>query len=485
MFILDSTGKSLKANLVVAATTTNPDFAVAWADSNGTTFVGGSTEGAFNGNVDVTLAAAPASGTQRFVKYARIYNRDSAAVTINIKYDTNGTQRILQRVVLGSGETWTPDSSFDAYGNLKQSATVGAAFSITGFTGTILGTAQTSLTINGLGFFGMMTVRFTFGTTIADVSVMPLSATQLTVVVPNTIYNLAAGTTGVITLIDTAMRQSNGIATSIGSYPTGGNVVISGNYRTHSFVTSGTFQITTWVPPSIEVLVVAGGAAGGSHHGGGGGAGGIVYDTNLTGLTVNSYAIVVGGGGASVSGNSPGAAGNNGTNSTAFGLVAVGGGGGGHYSNVPGSNGGSGGGGGGYTGPGGTTNQTATMASSGTRTVYGNNGGARTGAGSNTNGGGGGAGGVSTSSAGGPAQLFSNFTSFGGYNGYFGGGGGGGNDGTGTSGGGAGAGAGGNSTQPGISAAVNTGSGGGGSGGGGGAASGTGGSGIVLIRYSI
>lgn len=118
--ILDSTLKTLKVNMSGAAATTNPDFVVAYADNNGSSFSEGSNDGALNGTTDVTVAAAPASGYRRVIKSVFIENKDTAAVTITVKYDNNGTQRTIAKVTLQVGDTWTTDGSYDTSGSLKQ-----------------------------------------------------------------------------------------------------------------------------------------------------------------------------------------------------------------------------------------------------------------------------------------------------------------------------------------------------------------------------
>ena len=57
---------------------------------------------------------------------------------------------------------------------------------------------------------------------------------------------------------------------------TGGSIATSGDYKIHSFTSSGTFEITTLGDDAVvEYLVIAGGAGGGAgwNSGGGGGAG--------------------------------------------------------------------------------------------------------------------------------------------------------------------------------------------------------------------
>lgn len=122
MIILDATTKTIKVNMTGAAATTNPDFAVAYADNTGSAFTEGALDGALNGVTDVTVVSAPAASTRRIIKDIRIENRDTASVTLNIKYDNNATQRTLARVTLEIGDTWTLAGAYSTNGGLKSTA---------------------------------------------------------------------------------------------------------------------------------------------------------------------------------------------------------------------------------------------------------------------------------------------------------------------------------------------------------------------------
>ena len=354
MYVLDSTTKTIKVAMSAAAATTNPDFTVAYADNNGTVFTEGATDGVLSGTTDVTVCAAPAASTRRIVKAMTINNRDTAAVTLYIKYDNNGTQRRLTTVTLSVGETWTMDGAYDAYGNFKQSASAGAILSITGFSGNIYYQLPTSMTISGLGFNGLMTVRFSFGGTVADVSVTPSNTTTLNVNMPSTIYNLANSPSGTVTLIDSANRQSNAISTYVYTVPTGGIVSTSGSYKIHTFTSTSTFTTGSYTPVGgYEVLVVAGGGPGGASANvlGGGGAGGLAYFASRALLSSTAYTVTIGAGG------SPGS---NGSNSSLGTDVQTVGGGRGAVENGSGFSGGSGGGGSYTTQAGGSSTQALT-----------------------------------------------------------------------------------------------------------------------------
>jgi hypothetical protein len=259
--------------------------------------------------------------------------------------------------------------------------------------------------------------------------------------------------------------NSQGASSSVYPTATGGTITTDGDYKVHTFNSSGTFEVTSGVG-TIDSLIIAGGG-GGSGYGAGGGAGGMLY-TLGSGVSVNTYTVTVGAGGA---GGTPGS---NGSNSSLIGgaisLTATGGGGGG--TDLVSNNGGSGSGGSyGLAGGTGTVGQ-------------GNNGG---GSANNANvpgGGGGGAGAVGGTGAGSVAGNGGNglSNSITGSAVTYAGGGGGGTAGGGTNGSGGTGGGGAGAASGATAGTANTGGGGGGVGGGGGA---NGGSGVVIIRYQF
>lgn len=145
--VLDTTTKTIQVAMSGAAATANPDFTAAFADNNGTSFVEAASDGALSGSTDVVVVAAPASGFRRIIKKIFIENKDTAAVTITVKYDNNGTQRTIAKVTLQVGDTWTTDGTFDTNGALKQTLGSVNLNSVTGTLGVANGgTGLTSLT---------------------------------------------------------------------------------------------------------------------------------------------------------------------------------------------------------------------------------------------------------------------------------------------------------------------------------------------------
>ena len=273
---------------------------------------------------------------------------------------------------------------------------------------------------------------------------------------------------------------------------TGGTITTSGNYKIHSFTSSGCFVVSSVsnLGHTATYLVVAGGGGGGAGNnpegGGGGGAGGLRTnypspDTGGTPLTASTYPITVGGGGGSCAGN-----GVRGSNSVFSVITSTGGGGGSLNPASTQTPGGSGGGAGAGTGNAnvyGTGNTPPVSPSQGNPGGAGGNGGS----GHYASGGGGGKGASGTNSVpgqSGPGGAGEANSITGSSVTYAGGGGGGAGHPPGThlagSGGPGGGGAGG---PNGAGTAGTTNLGGGGGGSSGSANGANGGSGIVIIRY--
>ena len=259
---------------------------------------------------------------------------------------------------------------------------------------------------------------------------------------------------------------------------TGGTITTDGDYKVHTFNSSGTFAPTSVSGMGVvEYLVIAGGGGGGGNSaasgGGGGGAGGFRTAIGFA-VSVQNYTVTVGAGGSNEA---------NGSNSVFGTITSIGGGRGAQGSSGdPGQAGGSGGGG----------SRNSTTAGGAGTAGQGFAGAAGATGGGDGNGGGGGAGAVGAGGASGVVGgaggvgLASSITGTSVVR--AGGGGGGGydsdNGGAGGTGGG-GRGANGQS-ENGTAGTANTGGGGGGGGdegGGAGTLGGAGGSGVVIIRY--
>jgi hypothetical protein len=293
---------------------------------------------------------------------------------------------------------------------------------------------------------------------------------------------------------------------------TGGTITTSGDYKIHTFTSSGTFTVTQVGNPigsdTVDYLVTAGGGGGGSKRGGGGGAGGfresvpnpaawtaspLANPGGSLPVSAQGYPVTVGGGGAGQTGtNADNAPGGNSVFST---ITSTGGGRANRYNPSPSSttlNGQPGGSGGG-AGRGENPHGNASGGSGNTPSVspsQGFDGGAAPN--SVPKGGGGGGGATAVGQTRGPSQNGTNggagaTSSISGSSVTRAGGGAGGTDTTSNSGGTGGSGGGGPSsgTNPGTNGTANTGGGGGGGYDAPTTTGGTGGSGVVVIRYKF
>ena len=246
--------------------------------------------------------------------------------------------------------------------------------SINSITGEIYNTLSSSLTFSVNNATDTVDVDFlnSGGTVIETVASIAVSSGSFTISVPSSVYNQSTGSTITITVKNQdGTPSSNNIIKTVIGIPSGGTITTSGNYRIHTFLSSGNFVVPTGFSTNIETLIVAGGGGGGIHSGGGGGGGGLLYYVSETPKTPNggaisvgagTHSVIVGAGAAQTTGQysnstivgqitttGQGASGYNGGNSSlnisgGSTYTAIGGGGGGYF-NTGGHAGGCGGGG--------------------------------------------------------------------------------------------------------------------------------------------
>lgn len=159
MLRLTSTTEKIQAVLSGAITTTQPQAVVCYSDQTTGSYAGGKQVTALNSTTDVDILAAPAASTIRDVDYISIFNRDSASITVTVKYDISATDSIIITVTLQTLETlqyvhgsgW---ACIDAQGRFKTGAsfsgTLTAANGGTGFSSYTVGDilyADTSSTL--------------------------------------------------------------------------------------------------------------------------------------------------------------------------------------------------------------------------------------------------------------------------------------------------------------------------------------------------
>lgn len=206
--VLDGTAISIQVAMSTSAATTNPTFVATYADNAGSGITEGATDGVLNGSTDVTVVPAPTGSNRRVIKDITIYNGDSAAVTVFVKYDNNATQRTLAKVVLQVGDTWTTDGTFDTNGNLKTVAgTVNLATQVSGTLPVANGgTGATTLTgvLKGNG-----TSAFTAATAGTDYLAPPSGTAILKANSGGALANATAGTDYLAPPSGTAILKAN------------------------------------------------------------------------------------------------------------------------------------------------------------------------------------------------------------------------------------------------------------------------------------
>jgi hypothetical protein len=240
MIVLDTTSKSITIVMSGAAATTNPSYTTAYADNNGTSFTEGASDGVLNGTTAVTAVSAPAASTRRIVNTITVENNDTAAVTITVGYLNTASTRVIAKVTLQVGDTWTTTGAYDTNGNLKQS--MGIVNLATQVTGTLPiangGTGLTSTPTNGQLDIGNGT-----GFTRAALT----AGTGITVTNGAGSISIAATSTGTVTSIAT----NNGL--------TGGTITTSGTIGIDIY--NGT--TAAYTSYAIGTTIMGGGSAGG------------------------------------------------------------------------------------------------------------------------------------------------------------------------------------------------------------------------------
>jgi len=144
--ILDAVTKTISLVLAGAKDTNDCDIVAAWADDDGTDFTEGSTDLVSNGTTPVTVVAAPGASTRRVIKAISIYNADVVPVTFSLSLISAGGTRIVAKVTLAVGDTWTTDGTYDNEGNLKSIGSEAGPTGPTGYTGPIGPTGATGYT---------------------------------------------------------------------------------------------------------------------------------------------------------------------------------------------------------------------------------------------------------------------------------------------------------------------------------------------------
>jgi hypothetical protein len=114
VLVLNTTLRSLQVVLGGAITTNQLDCTAQFRDwrhaDKDVAF--GSNVTATNNTTAVTLVAAPGSGVLREVFTLTVYNKDTAAATVTVRYNENGTTYIIAKFTLDAGDSMNYTADF-------------------------------------------------------------------------------------------------------------------------------------------------------------------------------------------------------------------------------------------------------------------------------------------------------------------------------------------------------------------------------------
>lgn len=102
--VLDTTTDTLELVLGASVTTRQLQYYTSFNVVTATSLTPSRQFGASNGTSAVTILAAPSSNEQHQLRYCSIYNCDTVAATVTVRFNNNGTTRNLCTIVLLVGE---------------------------------------------------------------------------------------------------------------------------------------------------------------------------------------------------------------------------------------------------------------------------------------------------------------------------------------------------------------------------------------------
>ena len=166
MIVLTETTDKIQVVLGGSITTNQLQCASFWRDVTTTTYLPGRTLVNTNNTTDVDVVGSPGASTQRVVDFLSVYNRDTVNATVTVKLDANGTEYILWKGILATGEMlqYNDKGGFTCTtvaGAIKQSQMWGSNNAVVNVLNTVIlsadvinnnGTANTIADVTGLSF---------------------------------------------------------------------------------------------------------------------------------------------------------------------------------------------------------------------------------------------------------------------------------------------------------------------------------------------
>lgn len=166
MLVLSETTDKIQVVLAGNVTANQLQCFASYRDITTTAYTAGRNSVNTNNTTDVDLVGSPGASTQRVIDFLSVYNADTVNATVTIKLDANGTERILTKATIATGERieYTNEGGFktiDTDGRVKFSyyqnsgiPTVNA-LNVVVMTGDVTnnnGTANTIANVTGLSF---------------------------------------------------------------------------------------------------------------------------------------------------------------------------------------------------------------------------------------------------------------------------------------------------------------------------------------------
>lgn len=120
MIVLTETTDNLQVVLGGAVATNQLRCMASWRDITASAYTPGRTLTNTNSTTDVNVVPAPGASTQRVVDFLSIYNADTAAATVTLKLDANGTEYEVFKATIGVAERieYAEGTGFKVYNNL-------------------------------------------------------------------------------------------------------------------------------------------------------------------------------------------------------------------------------------------------------------------------------------------------------------------------------------------------------------------------------
>lgn len=103
MIILTSTSDKLQVVLAGAVTANQLQCYASFRDVGAASYTPDCLDSVTNGTTDVNVVTSPGAGLKRVIDYVSVWNTDTAAATVTLKYeDSGGNETILWKGTMGA-----------------------------------------------------------------------------------------------------------------------------------------------------------------------------------------------------------------------------------------------------------------------------------------------------------------------------------------------------------------------------------------------